>query len=28
VQGFFYSEPVTPEAHAELLARHRPKGGK
>src|SRR4249920_1054036 len=27
-QGFFYSEPVTPEAHADSLARLRPKGRK
>jgi len=28
VQGFFYSEPVTPEAHARSLAKLKPKGKK
>jgi EAL domain-containing protein (putative c-di-GMP-specific phosphodiesterase class I) len=28
VQGFFYSEPVTPESHAKTLGRLQPKGGK
>ena len=28
VQGFFYSEPVTPEAHAKLLSKAKPKGRK
>jgi EAL domain-containing protein (putative c-di-GMP-specific phosphodiesterase class I) len=28
VQGFFYSEPVTPESHADSLAKIRPKGRK
>jgi diguanylate cyclase (GGDEF)-like protein len=28
VQGFFYSEPVTPESHAGMLAKVRPKGRK
>ena len=27
-QGFFYSEPVTPEAYAESLAKLKPKGRK
>jgi diguanylate cyclase (GGDEF)-like protein len=28
VQGFFYSEPVTPESHAKTLGRAQPKGRK
>src|SRR4029077_16933916 len=28
VQGFFYSEPVTPEAHAKMLGKVKPKGRK
>jgi diguanylate cyclase (GGDEF)-like protein len=28
VQGFFYSEPVTPESHAKTLGRLQPKGRK
>jgi len=28
VQGFFYSEPVTPEAYAGLLSKAKPKGRK
>ena len=28
VQGFFYSEPVTPEQHANMLSKLKPKGRK